>query len=73
VIRLATYVVLDLAATGCLVTAVALSASPREVTFVAAAAGAGAATLAMGAMLLCEEVRGRSRERAALLATATKP
>ena len=69
-IRLATYVLFDLAGLGCLASALALSAGTHEATFIGTAGGAGIAILVMGAMLVREEVRGRYREKNARLAAA---
>ncbi len=60
-IRLAAYSILDLAASACLVGALALSAGTHEAILIGTAAGAGVAILGMAAMLIREEVRGRYR------------
>jgi len=69
-IRLATYVLFDLAGLGCLASALVLSAGTHEATFIGTAGGAGIAILGMGTMLIREEIRGRARERAVRLAAA---
>jgi hypothetical protein len=69
-IRLATYVVLDLAGMGCLVSALVLSAGTHEASFIGTAAGAGIAILGMLTLLIREEVRGRYRERDSSLVAA---
>lgn len=70
--KLATYILLDLAAIGCLISAFVLGGAPDQTTFVMLVGGAGIASVTMGALLIREEVTGRYRERAAR-ASITRP
>jgi len=70
--KLATYIFLDLAAIGCLISAFVLGGDPHRMTFVLLVGGSGIASATMGALLIREEVMGRYRERAAR-ASLTRP
>ncbi len=62
-IKLATYIFLDLAAIGCLVSAFLLTSGSSETAFVGLAGGAGIASLGMLALLTNEVVKSRRVER----------
>jgi hypothetical protein len=62
-IKLATYILLELAAIGCLVSAFLLTSSTSETAFVGLAGGAGMASLGMVTLLAFEVVRSRRVEK----------
>ena len=72
--KLATYILLDLAGIGCLISAFVLGGAPSQTTFVFVllVGGAGIASVTMGALLIREEVTVRYRERVAR-ASITRP
>jgi hypothetical protein len=62
-IKLAAYILLELAAIGCLVSAFLLTSNTSETAFVGLAGGAGIASLGMVALLANEVVKSRRVEK----------
>ena len=62
-IKLATYIFLDLAAIGCLVSAFLLTGGSSETAFVGLAGGAGIASLGMAALMAKEMIISRRVEK----------
>jgi hypothetical protein len=63
-IKLLVYTLLNLAALGCLLSALTLGDGTPATTHAGLVGGAFVATVGMGALLIRERIRGRCRERA---------
>jgi hypothetical protein len=64
VIKLLVYTLLNLAALGCLLSALTLGDEAAATMLAGLVGGALVATVGMGALLIRERIRGRCRERA---------